>query len=343
MRKPVGEECKLASSHFSDSRIEGRRRGVLASTAGGEPMNDRASLLKRASIIALAGNSILAAGKIATGLAAGSLAVLSDGVDSATDIVIAIMSLFASKISSIPGDKEHPYGHARAETIATTVLSFIVFYAGFQLFITAAGSLLGGKAAELPGKAAIFVTIISIAGKLALAWSQFYFARKTGSTMLKANGINMRGDVVTSCAVLVGLGLTYLLGIPVIDRILALLVSLWILKNAIGIFLEANAELMEGTSEHEVYDLVFKAVASVPQAGNPHRARIRRLGTYLIADLDIEVDPAMTVAEAHDVALRVEASIKTSIPDVYDVIVHIEPVGNNEDERFGLTPESKGD
>ena len=306
-------------------------------------MNDRAALLKRASIIALVGNAILASGKIATGMAAGSLAVLSDGVDSATDIVIAIMSLFASKISSMPGDREHPYGHMRAETIATTVLSFIVFYVGLQLFLTAAGSLLGGEKAALPGIASIIVTVISIGGKLALAWSQFHYAKKTGSTMLKANGMNMRGDVVTSSAVLVGLGLTFILGIPVIDRVLALLVSLWILKNAIGIFLEANAELMEGTPEHGVYDLVFEAVASVPQAGNPHRTRIRRLGSNLIADLDIEVDPAMTVADAHDVALRVEFSIKSRIPDIYDVIVHIEPEGNAEVERYGLSPGSRED
>ncbi len=305
-------------------------------------INDRALLLKRASIIALVGNTVLAGAKITTGLLAGSLAVLSDGVDSATDIVIAIMSLFASKISSLPGDKEHPYGHARAETIATTVLSFIVFYAGLQLLITAAGNLLGGEKAELPGRAALVVTIVSIAGKLALAWSQFHYAKKTGSAMLRANGTNMRGDVVTSCAVLVGLGFTFILGIPVIDRILALLVSLWILKNAIGIFMEANAELMEGTSEHGIYELVFEAVAAVPLAGNPHRTRIRKLGTNLIADLDIEVDPSMTVAQAHGVALLVESSIKTRIPDIYDVIVHIEPVGNDEEERFGLSPESKG-
>lgn len=306
-------------------------------------MKDRATLLRRASIIALAGNTVLAGGKIAVGLVSGSLAVLSDGVDSATDIVIAIMSLFASKISMMPGDREHPYGHARAETMATTILSFIVFYAGVQLFITAGRSLVSGDAAVLPGKAAIIVTLVSIAGKLALAWSQYHYAAMTGSAMLKANGTNMRGDVVTSVAVLLGLGLTFIFGIPLIDRILALLVSLWIVKNAIGIFLEANAELMEGTPEHGVYDLVFEAVASVPQAGNPHRTRIRRLGSNLIADLDIEVDPAMTVADAHDVALRVEFSIKSRIPDIYDVIVHIEPEGNAEVERYGLSPGSRED
>lgn len=300
---------------------------------------ERTQLLRRASFIALVGNGILAAAKIATGTLTGSLAVLSDGIDSATDIIIAIMSLFASRIASRPGDREHPYGHARAETIATTILSFIVFYAGVELLHTSIASLLRGEVSAIPSFPAIAVTAFSIVGKLLLAASQFHFAKRTGSAMLRANGINMRGDVVTSVAVLVGLGLGILLRAPVIDRILAILVSLWILRNAVGIFFESNDELMEGISERGIYERVFKAIASVPEAGNPHRTRIRRLGSSLLADLDIEVDPNMTVAHAHSVALAVEAAIKADLPDIYDVVVHIEPDGNIEEECYGLRPE----
>lgn len=299
---------------------------------------DRELQLRKASFIALFGNSILATLKIGTGAITGSLAVLSDGIDSATDIVIAIMNLFAARIASKPGDKEHPYGHARAETIATTILSFIVFYAGVQLFLTSIRSLISGEAATLPSPITLVVTILSIAGKLGLAFSQFHYAKITGSSMLRANGVNMRGDVVTSGAVLLGLGLGYLLNAPVLDRILALLVSAWIIKNAVGIFLESNDELMEGVSENGLYEKVFEAVASVRGAGNPHRARIRKIGSSLFADLDIEVDPGMTVAEAHDLALRVEGRIKESNPDIRDVVVHVEPEGNVEPEGFGVTP-----
>ncbi len=302
-------------------------------------MLDRSALLRRASLIALGGNTVLAMAKLVVGTLAGSLAVISDGVDSATDVAIAVLTLVIAAVIDKPGDREHPYGHARAETMATTALAFIVFFAGAQLFLRAAGSLISGEAAQIPQRMAIVVTLVSIAGKLLLAWSQFAIGKKTGSAMLVANGKNMRGDVVTSASVLIGLALTQVLGIAVLDRVMALLVSLWIIKNAVEIFLEANTELMDGTKDSGLYGSVFAAVASVSGAVNPHRTRLRKLGSRLVVDLDIEVEPSMTIAEAHDIAVSVERAIKAELPEVYDVIVHLEPRGNEEEgERYGLKP-----
>ena len=300
-------------------------------------MNARSATLRKASWIALVGNSILALLKIIVGLASGSLAVLSDGIDSATDVLIAGMTLIAARISVKPGDREHPYGHGRIETVATAVIAFIVFFAGAQVLFNAVGRIVAGEPGTMPSMMAFWVTIASIAGKLALAWSQFHYGRKSGSAMLIANGKNMRGDVATSGAVLIGLGLTYITGIPVLDKVLAALVALWILKNAVEIFMEANTELMDGTKDSSPYKDLFEAIEKVPSAGNPHRVRIRRIGSMLVVDLDIEVEPTMSVREAHEIAVEVENSIKDSLPDIYDVIVHIEPLGNVEEERFGLT------
>lgn len=301
-------------------------------------MEERATLLKKASWIALFGNIILASSKILVGLLAGSLAVLSDGIDSATDVLIAAMTLFASRISSKPGDREHPYGHGRIETVATAIISFVLFFAGAQILFKALGGLISPDPEKMPSTMAIWVTIVSILGKLALSWSQFHYGKKSGSSMLIANGKNMRGDVVTSTAVLVGLSLAYLTGIAVMDKILAAAVALWILKNAVEIFMEANTELMDGTDNREPYRDIFSAIAKVPSANNPHRVRLRRIGSMLVVDLDVEVAPEMTVAASHDIALQVESAIKESLPDVYDVIVHIEPFGNiEEEEKYGLT------
>ncbi|HTX73033.1 MAG TPA: cation diffusion facilitator family transporter [Rectinemataceae bacterium] len=302
-------------------------------------MTSRAALLRRASVIALVGNAILAMTKLVVGALAGSLAVVGDGIDSATDVVIAIVALIAARIVDKPGDREHPYGHSRAETIATSILAFVLFFAGTQLFIRTLGDLIGGTAQSLPSRSAIIVTFISIAGKLCLTWTQFHYGNKSGSPMLLANAKNMRGDVVVSVGVLVGLGFTFGLGLPLLDRVTALLVSLWIIKVAAGIFLETNSELMEGSSDHGPYGVIFEAVADVEGAVNPHRTRIRRLGSMLIVDLDIEVEPSMTVATAHSIALEVENEIKARLPEVYDVIVHVEPRGNLEEgERYGLRP-----
>jgi cation diffusion facilitator family transporter len=303
-------------------------------------MEKRATLLKKASVIALIGNLILAAAKIVGGLVSGSIAVLSDGIDSSTDVIIAIVALFTARIVDKPGDREHPYGHSRAETVATTVLAFIVFFAGSQLLVRTAGALVSGEKAELPSTLAVAVTAISIVGKFLLSWSQYYYGKKAGSSMLVANAKNMRMDVVISVSVLVGLGFIFVFKLPILDRVTALLVSLWIIKVASGIFREANTELMDGTEGEGPYGEIFAAVASVPGAGNPHRTRVRKLGSLLVVDLDIEVEPELTVKAAHDISIGVERAIKRALPEVYDVIVHIEPRGNTEeDERYGLRPE----
>jgi len=300
-------------------------------------MENRTSSIQKASWIAFGGNFILAFSKIFIGVIAGSLAVLSDGIDSATDVLIALMTLIASKISGKPGDREHPYGHGRVETVATAVISFILFFAGAQILFNAIRSITSGVHEDMPSVMAIWVTVASIGGKIALSWSQFYFGKKSGSPMLIANAKNMRGDVATSAAVLLGLGLTYLTGLPVMDEILGALVALWILKNAVEIFMEANTELMDGTRSREPYKEIFEAIAKVPSVVNPHRVRLRRIGSLFVVDLDIEVDPNMTVYESHKISRQVEKSIKETLPDVYDVIIHIEPLGNKEDEKFGLT------
>jgi len=159
--------------------------------------------------------------------------------------------------------------------------------------------------------------------------------------MLRANAQNMAADVLISFAVLCGLGLTFYFKIGMIDCIAALLVGFWVIKASIGIFLEANNELMDGGTAAAEYKKVFEAVLRVRGAGNPHRTRIRRIGGYLDITLDIEVDSSLTVCEAHSIANKVEAEIRQSLDAVYDIIVHIEPAGdsgNEKNEGYGLKP-----
>lgn len=305
-------------------------------------MTAREHLLKRASMIAIVGNAVLAIMKVAVGHFGSSLAVLGDGIDSSADVAISVMTLMAARIAAKPGDAEHPYGHGRAETIATTILSFLVFFAGAQLLWGAVSGIFYSSPQQLPSRLVLGVTVVSIVGKLLLAWNQAWYGKKAGSAMLLANARNMRTDVLTSVSVLVGLAFTFILGLPLLDRITAGLVALWILKTAYEIFREANTELMDGGAAMEEYQSVFDATNSVVGARNPHRARIRRIGARLVVDLDIEVEPNMTVADAHGVATRVEAAIKERLPDVYDVMVHVEPAGaGRHDECYGLSADDQ--
>jgi cation diffusion facilitator family transporter len=298
----------------------------------------RIRAIERASWIGIIGNAVLAVAKLVVGFLARSAAVISDGVDSALDVLTSAITLVAARVVAKPPDVDHPYGHSRAETIATKTLSFVIFFAGAQLAISTVGSLVEGADHPLPGRVALWVTIASVVAKTGLAIHKFHVGRTIDSPMLVADAKNMRGDIVISLAVLVGLLFTFALHLPILDTITALGVSIWIMWVAFGIFIETNTELMEGHGDPDTYQRIFDAVESVQGAEHPHRARIRAIGGLYIVDLDIEVDGDLTVRQAHRIAQQAEKRIRSAVDNVYDVLVHVEPIGNVEHaERYGLS------
>lgn len=298
----------------------------------------REKILIRTSWISTIGNLILSVAKIIVGLLAGSLAVLGDGIDSATDVVISVVMIFTAKIVSKPPTKKYAFGYEKAEGIATKILSLVIFYAGVQMLVSTIGSLFSGEVKELPAPIAIYVTVFSIVGKLLLSLYQYKQGKRINSSLLTANAVNMRNDVIISAGVLVGLGFTFLLNLPILDSVTGLVISLFIIKSSISIFIDSNVELMDGVKDETVYNRIFEAIAKVPEASNPHRVRSRQIGSMYMIALDIEVDGNITVNEAHRIANDVEQSIREYVEDVYDIVVHVEPYNNcQEEERFGIS------
>jgi len=298
---------------------------------------DKARLIKIASLTALFGNLALAVAKILTGFFAGSMALVGAGIDSMVDVVIAIMSLFVARVISRPADENHPWGHGRAETVATALLSFMLFFVGAQLILSSGRDIIFGAERDVPALPALIVTCISIVVKLFLAWSQYLFGKKAGSSMLKANAKNMSADVLLSLGVLIGIALSMFFNLGVFDSWAAALVGLWIIKSALSIFMEANTELMDGGANRALYQQVFDAVNSVDEAGEPHRVRIRRIAGMWDIDIDIEVPVNKSITEAHWISFKVEEAIKSRIENVYDITIHVEPAGNIELEGYGLS------
>ncbi len=224
--------------------------------------------------------------------------------------------------------------------MATIVLSLVVFFAGVQMMVSSVGMVISGEERELPAAIALWVTLFSIAGKLALAWYQFRVGKRAGSELIIANAKNMRNDVIISVSVLAGLFFTYVLKLPILDPITGCIVSLFILKTGIEIFLESGFALMDGVKNENIYGQIFDAVGRVPEACNPHHIRTRLIGGRYMIDLDIEVEGDLSVAAAHEIADRVEESIRAGIDGVYDIEVHIEPLGAcRRAEPFGVDPD----
>lgn len=289
-------------------------------------------------MISVIGNVVLSLLKVVVGVLSGSMAVLSDGLDSATDVVTSTIILFTSTIISRPPNSRYVYGREKAENIASTILSFAIFFMGCQIVISSADRIFYQTSRELPSMQAIWVTVVSIAGKLLLSWYQFHQGKRVESSMLKANAINMRNDVIISAGVLAGLACTFLLNIPVLDPVIAALIGVYIIWSATGIFRDANLVLMDGISDTSVYNRIIEAVERVPEAFNPHRIRLSQIGNMYNIVLDIEADGGLSLTEAHRIAQDVENSIKGRIENVYDIVVHVEPKGAVHcEEKYGIS------
>ena len=292
----------------------------------------------KASWIAIIGNALLSALKIVVGIMAGSLAVIADGIDSASDVLTSLITLFTAHIIGRPPDLKYPYGYNKADTIATKLLAFIIFFAGAQLAISTSQKFIYPTVTEIPDSIAIYVILLSIIGKYALA----FYLKKTGksidSQMLIANARNMQNDVVISISVLTGLVFTIIFKIPIIDLVTAFLVSIYIMFIAFRIFMQSNKDLMDGIDDPHIYQKVITAAKSIKGVTNPHRIRVRKMAHQYIVALDIEIDGNISLLEAHELSSQVEIEIKKALPNIYDVLVHPEPVGNIEpDEVYGVS------
>ena len=303
----------------------------------------RTRLVRTASFIALGGNLLLCILKLTAGFITGSLAVLGDGLDTATDVGIAVMAVLVSFIINKPSDSRYPWGRQRAETIASMALAFIIIFAGFQLLTASINKLIQvyrGSALLMPQRIAMIVTGVSIVGKLLLALNQYLMGKKAQSLMILANARNMVNDIVISASVFIGFVISLIFYAPYFDPIIALLVSCLIMKSGITLFIELNVELMDGNTNQQVYEQLFAAVATVPQVKNPHRARIRKMANLWDIDLDIEVDGSMPVSDAHLIAEKTSAVIRNTLGNVYDVVIHIEPYDSDRvGECYGVSAE----
>ncbi len=291
----------------------------------------------RASWWAILGNGLLAFLKLAAGFVSGSYVVIADGIDSVSDIASSLVVLLAARIISKPPNVKFPYGYKKADTVATKVLSFVIFFAGAQLAYSTVRILINGTGLALPGMLAIWVTVISMLGKAFLSFLLFRTGRKVESSMLIANARNMRNDILLSLSALISLLFTLVLKEPLIDRIIALLISVFIMYEGFRIFMKSNIDLMDGIDNTEVYARLFESIRSVEGAHHPHRVRARKIGHYYMVNLDIEVDPDLSVQKAHEIARNVEISIRSNIRNIYDVMVHVEPLGNAEKEEYGIS------
>lgn len=281
--------------------------------------------VERAAIVSAGITVVLGILEVWAAILYGSLAFIAAGIDALSDTVTSVGVFAGRRISKRPADREHPYGHAQAETLVSILLAAVLIFAGVRVAYLAIDKIHLGlvinATPELFFLAALTLVIFS-----ALAKYQIRTGKKANSLSLVADGYHTLTDAFSSTAVIVGL-LVVRLGYAWADPLVALVISAIILRLGFSVGRDALNILMEASPGAEVLTKINRVSMGVPGVVGCHRCRARRVGSRIFADIHICVDPKMSVATAHEIATRVEHDLKTRISDLTSVVVHMEPAG----------------
>ncbi len=270
-------------------------------------------------------NSGLGAAKLIAGVFGHSYALIADACESYADVMGSCVTYYALKKASEPADVDHPAGHGRAETLASAVTALALVGIGGLIFWEAALSL--GVPRHSPSPLTLLVLVPVI---LVKEW-MFHFMRergkKIGSVAVVADAWHQRSDVVTSVAALTGI-IVACIGGPAwnhADSWAAMAASIWLAGTGLWLLGPTLHELMEGSVDPALLQFVYETSTNCPGIRGVDKVWVRKLGMRLMVDLHIEVDPNISVQEGHRLSHEVKAKLQAELPQVRDVMVHVEP------------------
>ena len=284
--------------------------------------HDRTSTPQRTTLASIGVASLLVALKLGVGLATGSLALASAGIESSGDVIAATLTFFAVRLGGRPADPEHPYGHRRAENLGALGESAILLGGGLLVSVEAVRRLLGTGRAPIVHWYLFAVIVAALLLDLSRTSVSLAAARRYESPALRSNAFHFAGDMAGSLAVLVGL-LAVREGFAQGDSIAALVVAAIIFAAALRLIAE-NANILMDRTPSEAREAAERAIADLGVDVELDRLRLRESAGRYFADAVVTVPPGQAVVEGHRAADLIEAAVEDALPGS-DVVVHVEP------------------
>ncbi|MEK3916876.1 cation diffusion facilitator family transporter [Paenibacillus sp. FSL H7-0331] len=279
--------------------------------------------------ISLISNVLLTVMKLLVGLLFNSPVLLADGVHNAGDVIATIAALSSMRISKQPADEDHPYGHGKAEVLASGIVAVIMGLAAVYIGFEAVSAFF-----EEPSQASI---IALIAAALSLIWKQVLYVytirigKQTNSKGLIATAYDHLADVYASLAAVVGIGLAFIgetYHIPYLsygDPAAGIIVSILVLKLAIEMSLETVGILMDKTVSIEKLNEYAALIQTISQVKRIDRLRAREHGHYILVDVRVSIPGELSIQEGHDISRKIKGAIIDSHNDVDEVLIHLNP------------------
>lgn len=262
--------------------------------------------------------------KIIVGYLGSSQALIADGVHSFSDLVTDFMVLFAAKHAYREADDEHPYGHARIETVMTVALGLALIIIGIGIGIDAIRRLYHTDMLLHPGYLALSVAALSVLLKELIYHYTMRVAIKLRSNILRANAWHSRSDAISSLIVFVGV-LGSMAGLEYLDAIAAVGVAYMIAKIGWDFAWQSIRELVDTALDEERVEAIRNTIRNVGGVQDLHLLRTRRMGADALVDVHIQVEPRLSVSEGHQISEVVRSRVIHEVAEVSDVLVHIDP------------------
>jgi cation diffusion facilitator family transporter len=284
--------------------------------------NDEVFLQRRTTLVSIAAAALLVALKLGVGLLTGSLGLISTGIESSGDVVAATLTFFAVGLGGRPADREHPYGHRRAENLGALGEAAILLAGGLLVAVEAVAHLLAGTQAPDIHWYQFAVIAIALVVDLSRTIVSRRSALRSGSAALRSNAFHFAADMVASVAVLVGLLLVHA-GFAEGDSTAALVVAAIICTGALRLIAE-NANVLMDRTPTDARQAAERAIAELGADIELGRLRLRESAGRYFADVVVTVPPGQAVVEGHQAANMIEAAVEAALPGS-DVVVHVEP------------------
>lgn len=292
---------------------------------------DRSKEIYKVTLWGGAMNVLLLAFKFVAGIMGHSAAMVADAVHSLSDFVTDVVVLVFVHISGKPEDKSHEFGHGKFETLAQTLIGFMllavsvgIVYGGLAKIAT----WLNGEQLKAPGMLALWAALLSIVLKEGVFHYTMRKAKQLDSQAVEANAWHHRSDALSSIGTALGIGGAIFLGQrwAVLDPLASVIVGLFIVKVAVVLLRGGIGDLTEQSLPDEVEQEMLRLAASVPGVEEPHDLRTRRIGSHYAIELHILMDADISLRQAHDKASEVENLLKKHYGEETHVIVHVEPL-----------------
>ena len=285
----------------------------------------RSALTARAALASVAMALFLLVLKIYAAIQTGSVAMLGSLADTGLDLLASLVTLFAVRVAAVPADREHRFGHGKAEALGALAQVVLISISAIVIGWRAVDRLLAGARTD-HAEYGIGVSIVAFAATLALVAYQRSVIRRTGSVAIRTDNVHYQSDLLLNLSVIAALVLDQYLGFTGADPLFGFGIALWLLWGAWRASSQALDQLMDREWPEEKRQRFLAVAARHPEARGIHDLRTRSSGTHDFAQFHIWIDPEMTVDAAHEVVEAIETSLAGEFPGC-EVLIHLDPEG----------------